>query len=60
MKKGDFREFVRKIWVENCFEHDSFNEPAWSMSDYFKEYKSFLKIKFREEQRKKNEKPNAS
>ena len=61
MIKGEFRTFVRQVWLENCFEHDSFNEPAWKLSDYFNQYRWFLKRKFREEQRKKeNEKSSTS
>jgi hypothetical protein len=54
-KESDFRVWVRKIWTENCFEHDSFNEPAWSMSDYFQNHKWFLRQKYKLEKGKKHE-----
>lgn len=49
-----FRSWVRNLWTENCAEHDAFNEPEYSLSDYFQKHKWYLKVRYKQEQRNKN------
>lgn len=41
-----YKEFVRKMWVENCIERDSFNEKNLSHEEYERKYRSFLEDSF--------------
>tara|TARA_B110000977_G_C10752268_1_gene367360 strand:- start:215 stop:421 length:207 start_codon:yes stop_codon:yes gene_type:complete len=41
-----YSEFVRKMWVENCIERDSFNEKNLSHAEYEQKYTSFLEDTF--------------
>ena len=41
-----YNEFVRKMWVENCEERDSFNERKLSHAEYKLNYQAFLEDNF--------------
>ena len=41
-----YNEFVRKMWVENCEERDSFNEKKLSHAEYKLNYQAFLEDNF--------------
>jgi Na+-transporting NADH:ubiquinone oxidoreductase subunit NqrF len=47
---SEFRSWLRNIWLDNCDEHDLWNEPHDSMEVYFKKYKYWLKREFRYQQ----------
>jgi hypothetical protein len=44
---SNFKTWLRHIWLENCDEHDQFNEPAFNMSEYFQKYKWWLRREYR-------------
>jgi hypothetical protein len=50
-----FRIWVNKIWFENKDEHSVFNQPGYSLEEYFNRYKYWLKREYRYQQRQNNE-----
>lgn len=42
-----FRLWLHNIWVENCAEHDGFGELPYSMSEYWRRYKHWLRREYR-------------
>lgn len=44
---SDFKSWLRNIWLENCAEHDGYNEPPLKMSEYFQKYKWWLRREYR-------------
>ena len=49
----NFRDWLRKIWVENCLEHDHYGELPYTMEEYFQKYKWWLKREFKYQQSRK-------
>lgn len=43
----DFRNWLRKIWLENCDEHREFGELPFTMQEYFQKYKYWLKREYK-------------
>ena len=41
-----FRTWLRELWLENCSEHDVYNEPRYTMGEYFIKYKWWLKREY--------------
>jgi hypothetical protein len=41
-----YNEFVRKMWIENCIERDSFNEKNLSYTEYKVNFQSYLEDNF--------------
>jgi hypothetical protein len=54
MKKIDtpFRSWLRQIWLENCREHDEFNELPYTLQEYWTKYKYWLKREFKHQHEK--------
>ena len=51
-KASFFRLWVHQFYMANCEEHDVFNEPKLTMSQYWQMYKWFVRSKFRDQQLK--------
>ncbi len=50
-KDTAFRIWLMKIWTENKDERLEFKEPVVALSEYFNQYKYWLKREFRYQQR---------
>ena len=46
-KETEFRDWLRLIWIENCDEHDAVGELPYTMEEYFRRYKWWLRREFR-------------
>ncbi len=49
---SEFKSWLRNIWLENCEEHNQFNEPPLKMGEYFQKYKWWLRREFRFQNKK--------
>lgn len=56
MKKSNgFRVWVDSIWRDHCIECRIWREPAKSLSEYFNQYKWWLKREFKHQRSDGNE-----
>lgn len=46
-----FRNWLRNIWLENCREHEEFQELPYSLPEYWNRYKYWLKREYRHQQK---------
>lgn len=42
-----FRDWLRNIWLDNCAEHESYKELPYTMEEYFRKYKWWLRREYR-------------
>jgi hypothetical protein len=47
VKETDFRLWLRHMWLANCEEHDAYGEPPYSMTEYWRQYRWFLRTQYR-------------
>lgn len=45
-----FRSWVYQQWLDNCDEHDRYNEPKNTFKEYWMLHATFLKIQYRKHQ----------
>ena len=45
-----FRIWLENLWRDNCAEHDEFNEPRYTLQEYFAKYKWWLRREYRYQQ----------
>ena len=45
-----FSTWLENLWRENCSEHDDYNEPRYSLQEYFAKYKWWLRREYRYQQ----------
>ena len=45
-----FSAWLENLWRENCSEHDDYNEPRYSLQEYFAKYKWWLRREYRYQQ----------
>ena len=45
-----FSTWLEKLWRENCSEHDDYNEPRYTLQEYFAKYKWWLRREYRYQQ----------
>ena len=50
-----FRDWLKDLWYENCEERMQWGNPKFTLSEYFKEYKWWLRREYRYQQRKIND-----
>lgn len=50
-KHSDFRRWLRELWLQNCDEHRDYGELPFTMEEYFRRYKYWLKREFKHQQR---------
>jgi hypothetical protein len=50
MKNSHFRFWLRNVWLDNCDENDNFNQPKYSLEDYWAKYKWWLRREWRHQQ----------
>jgi hypothetical protein len=46
-KQSDFRNWLKIIWLENCQEHQDYNELPYTLAEYWNRYKYWLKREYR-------------
>ena len=44
-----FRLWVQNIWIQNCEERLTFNEPSYKIKEYWHTYKYWLKRKYKQQ-----------
>ena len=54
MKESDFRNWVKRIWLENSEERSQFRQLPYSIQEYWKQYKFWLKREYRAQNERKN------
>lgn len=47
-----FRYWLRNIWLENCREHEDFNELPYTLVEYWHRYKWWLRREYRFQNKK--------
>lgn len=47
MKQVSFRTWVEDLWQENCIERDCFGDEKIDLSNYFNQYKWWLRREYR-------------
>lgn len=47
MSRTDFRNWIDRVWQENCTERELWHEPPLSKTEYFNQFKWLLKRQFR-------------
>jgi hypothetical protein len=50
-----FRAWLQDLWYENCEERMSWGSKRLSLSEYFQQYKWWLRREYRFQQRNKND-----
>lgn len=57
-----FRSWLEDLWRDNCSEHDDYNEPRYTLQEYFAKYKWWLRREYRHQQtlKESNDRTNSS
>jgi hypothetical protein len=50
-KHSAFRKWVHDLWLLNCDEHEQYQQPKFSQTEYFQMYKFWLKREYKHQQR---------
>ena len=58
----DFRTWLQELWRANCDEHDGYQEPRYTLQEYFAKYKWWLRREYRHQQtlKESNDRTNSS
>ena len=46
-KQSNFRKWLDDIWRENCREYEDYGQLPYSLEEYWKRYKYWLKREYR-------------
>jgi len=53
MQDSNFRNWLRLIWLENCREHDDYQELPYTLQEYWNRYRWWLRREYRFQQKNK-------
>ena len=53
MPNSNFQNWLRLIWLENCCEHEEFQELPYTLQQYWHKYRWWLRREYRYQQKNK-------